>query len=292
MAIDALQLKLKKCGSAIMLDLTVLPEELPACLMEECGNIWDAYNEFCRRLLKGLKGELAAVRFRLLHFAILGERGNVLLSELLKYAASLGYYTVLDVPGLLMAEEAAFCAQTVWGDSAFLPCDGVVISGFPGSDVVKPFLLYCREKKKDLFIIVRSPNKSAGELQDLISGPRTVYMAAADYVNRHGADTVGKYGYSRVGITVSAAAGDSVRILRSKYPKLFMIVDGVEIVGANAKNCSYAFDKMGYGALVSVGRSVTCAWKDANLESTEFEAAAKDAVQKHQNRIGRYVKIL
>ena len=117
-------------------------------------------------------------------------------------------------------------------------------------------------------------------------------MAAADYVNRFGADTVGKYGYSRVGIAASATAGDSVKMLRAKYPQLFIIVDGLDATGANAKNASYAFNNLGHGAIGCVGNSVTCAWSNPEFQGMDFVQAAVASAQRHQRKIDRYISIL
>ena len=117
-------------------------------------------------------------------------------------------------------------------------------------------------------------------------------MAAADYVNRFGGNTIGKNGYSRIGIATSATAGDSVKMLRSKYPQLFMMIDGLEVPGANAKNASYGFNNLGHGAIVCAGSSVTCAWKEEEYKELNPEKYA-DTVEKviriRANRLDRHL---
>ena len=290
MAIDILQNKIKKQGRTLMLDLSIKADEVPPVLLQASAGPVDACRDYSRKLLQGLKTQISAVRFRLLHFALMGEKGISLLSELLKYASSQGYYTLLDIPGLMSEEDAAFSAGRIWGEDGIFPCDGVVVSAYPGSDVIKPFLPYCQEQKKDVFVAVRTPNRSAPDIQNLLAGSRTVHMAAADNVNRYGGTTIGKFGYSRVGILAAATAGDSVKMLRAKYPGLFMIVDGLDCSGANARNCSYGFDRMGHGAIVCLGSSVTSAWKEDSGE--DYLLAAVSSAQKARKRIERYVTVL
>ncbi|MDY4754019.1 MAG: hypothetical protein SO355_01565 [Candidatus Faecousia sp.] len=292
MAIDLLQAKMKKLNNALMVDLSVEPESLPEEVLHAHQDSCDAYEDFCVRLLNGLKGSVAAVRFSLIYFAFYGDRGISLLSNLMKLASSLGYYTLLDAYGISSAASAKHSADSIWGADSRLQCDGILISGYFGSEIIKPFLPYCENKKKDLFVLVRSPNKSSSEIQDLLAGSRTVHMAAADYVNRFGASTVGKYGYSRVGIAASATVGDSVKMLRAKYPQLFIILDGLDATGANAKNASYGFNSLGHGAIGCVGNSVTCAWKNPEFQGMDFVQAAVASAQKHQRKIDRYISIL
>jgi len=78
--------------------------------------------------------------------------------------------------------------------------------------------------------------------------------------------------------------------LRSKYPEMFLLVDGYDYSGANAKNCSFAFDRLGHGAIVCAGSSIIGAWK----EETEADplAAAVSAVERMKKNLTRYVTIL
>lgn len=292
MSIDLLQTKMKKLNNTLMVNLSNEPDMLPPEVLEAHEDICDAYADYCSQLLAGLKGEAAAVRFSLMHFALLGGSGVSILSDLLKRAASLGFYTLLDAYGISSPASARHSAEKIWGEGSKLPCDGLLISSYFGTDIIKPFLPYCESKKKDLFIVVRSTHKSSSELQDLLAGSRTVHMAAADYVNRFGANTVGKYGYSRIGIAASATAGDSVKMLRAKYPQLFMIIDGLDVSGANAKNASYGFNNLGHGAICCVGSSVTCAWKEAEYQGLDFVQAAVAAARKAQKKLGRYISVL
>ncbi len=290
MSIDALHSKMKKRGSALMVDLSVTPDSPPPHFRTAYGDC--ACTEYCKQLLQCLKGKIPAVRFSLLHFSLLGAQGIAHLSELLKLADSLGFYTLLDVYGLTGAEKAQYAADVIWGQGSALACDAILTSGYFGTEIIRPFLPYCEKEKKDLFIVVKTPGKSSSEIQDLLAGSRTVHVAAADYVNRFAAGTVGKYGFSNVCIGVSAAAGDSVRLLRSKYPKLFMLVDGMDCPGANAKNCSLGFNRLGHGAIVGIGPCVTCAWKESGGDGENFAQEAVAAAERAQKKIDRYVTIL
>ena len=285
MSVDTLQEKIRKLKNPTMLELYPAFADLPAPFEGVEG-----FGSYCRELLTALKDTVPAVRFSFGGFALLGAAGCDLLSELLSYAKKLGYYVAVDAPELLSVRSAAVTAQTLLGPDSPFACDGLIISGYPGSDVLKPFLPYCKEGKKDIFVVARTANKSAPELQDLLSGGRLVHMAAADHVNRYGADTAGKFGYTRVGILAAASAASSLKDLRSKYPKLFMILDGADYPNANAKNCANGFDKFGHGAVAVVGSSVTAAWKDA--EGEDYMAAAVAAANRMKKNLCRYVTIL
>lgn len=292
MSVDNLQNKIRKKKLAAMVELNVLPSELPSWLVEESGSTLSAMEQYYEQLLSGLKDLVPSVRFSFASFSLLGQDGIGLLRRLLKRAGDLGYYVALDAPEILSPKTAAAVAAYYLGKDSLYPCDGLIIGGYPGSDVIKPFLPYCVEGKKDLFVVVRTANKSAPELQDLLSGSRLVHGAAADHVNRYGENTVGKFGYTRVGILAAASAADSLRTLRGKYPKLFMILDGLDYSGSSLPKCVPAFDKYGHGGVICVGSSVTCAWQHSQTDGRDFVEQAQKAAERMKKNASRYITIL
>ena len=292
MAIDSLQEKIRKTKNPSLLELSLPVSDLPPHILAEEDSAGKAYARFCRELMEHLKGTVPAVRVSFSAFTLLGHDGLYQLSETLKKAAELGYYVALDAPEILSPAAAKYTAELLFGPDSLYPCDGLVISGYLGSDVIKPFLAYCKEGKKDVFVVTRTANKSAPELQDLLAGSRIVHMAAADHVNRYGADTAGKFGYTRVGLLAAASSAESLRSLRAKYPKLFLLLDGYDYPNANAKNCSFAFDKFGHGAAACGGTGITCAWKDAGSDGSDYLDHAKAAAERMKKNLTRYVTIL
>jgi len=292
MSIDGLQEKIRKTKLPAVLNLAMPMSELPPHIVEGAGTLAAGYGAYCRELLAGLKGTLPGVRVSFSAFALLGPEGLTELTRTLKVAGELGYYVVLDAPEIMSPDAAGQTAQAFLGEKSLYPCDGVVISCYLGSDVIKPFLPYCREGKKELFVAVRTANKSASELQDLLSGSRLVHMAAADQVNRYGADTAGKFGYTRVGLLAAASSAESLRSLRAKYPGLFLLLDGFDYPNSSAPKCVRAFDKFGHGAAVCAGTGITCAWKQAGTDGRDCVEQAAAAVQRMKKNLSRYVSVL
>ena len=210
------------------------------------------------------------------------------MQELLKKASGLGYYVLLDCPEILSAAAAEQYAAILFAKEGPFSFDGIVISAFLGSDTVKPFLNRSKESGKDVFVLLRSANKSASELQDLLTGGRLVHTAAADVISRLGESIITRCGYSTVGAVASATAPDSLRNLREKYKHLFLIVDGYTAPGANAKNCSFAFDRLGHGALVC-NDGIVSAWQAE--ENADYLAATKDAAERMRHNLARYVTV-
>ena len=291
MSIDVLQEKIRKTKNPSILELGMTVQQLPPHILQEEATPACAWARVSRELMEQLKGLVPAVRVRFSACALLGHDGLYHLCQTLEKAKQLGYYVILDAPEIFSPAAAEYTAEAVFGQDSLYPCDGLLISGYLGSDVIKPFLPYCKKEQKDLFVVVRTANKSAPEIQDLLAGSRIVHAAAADHVNRYGTDTVGKSGYARVGVLAAASAAQSLVSLRSKYPKLFMMMDGYDYPNANAKNCAGGFDKFGHGAAACSG-AIAYAWQDAQSDGEDYLEHAKNAAERMKKNLSRYVTVL
>ena len=278
MSVDILQDKIRKTKNPSMLELAMPISDIPPQFSQDAAG----YGTFCREILSGLKGVIPAVRVSFSMFALLGCEGLLELEKTVKLAGELGYYVAMDAPEIASPMMAKQIADSLLGESSCYPCDGLILNAYAGSDILKPFLPYCKKEKKDVFSVVRNANKSAPELQDLLCGGRLVHAAAADHVNRYGVDTAGKTGYTRVGVLAAASSAESLRSIRTKYPKLFLLVDGLDYPNANAKN----------GAVVCGGTSITCAWKQAESDGSDWLAHSKAAAERMKKNLTRYVTVL
>ena len=292
MSIDLFQDKIRKLKNPSVIDFGVTPEHLPQHLLDEEGTMLKAYSRFCRELMLGMKHLVPAVRFSFATFALLSPEGMEELSKLLFEAKEMGYYVVLDGPAVLSPWDADRTASWCFREGSKYPCDGLALNPYIGSDSIKPFLPYCRDANKDLYLIIRTANKSAPEFQDLLTGTRLFHMAAADLLSRYGDPIMGKSGYSRICAMAAASAPDSLRNLRGKYSRTFLLVDGLDYHSGNAKNCSYAFDKLGHGAAVCAGPSVTAAWLEAETDGADYVEQAVLAAERMKKNITRYITVL
>ena len=292
MAIDKLQEKIRKMKNPAMVDFSVELEKLPPHLLSEESNEILAYDRFCRELLEAFKGLVPAVRFSVSFFSLLGPHGLFLMSRMTEYAKKLEYYVVVDAPECFSKENAELAAKNFFSQKCPWQFDALAVSAYAGSDVLKPYVQAAKTANKDLFVVLRTANKSAAELQDLLTGSRLVHMAAADIANRLGEPLVGRSGYSQIAGIGPATVADVLKKLRARYKNLFLLVDGYDYSNANAKNCSYAFDKLGHGAVVCAGAGITVAWHAEQIDSMDYVTCAVQAAERMKKNLTRYVTIL
>lgn len=287
MSIDVLQNKIRKLKIPAAVWLCPTEAVIPPAVLEEAGSLGNAYGRYAMKLLDGLKEYYCAVRVSFDAFALTGADGLISLMQVLEQAKKLGYYVILDWMHMEDPFAAEQSAKAILAEN-FWACDAVVVSPYGGSEGIKPYI--AGAGKKDVFVAVKTGNKSASELQDLQTGGRQVYIAAAELVSRWGEASVERCGYSSVAAVAGAVNAAALKTLRQKFTRMFLLVEGVETSGANIKNCSNAFDRMGHGALVCAGSSILGAWKER--EDGDYLQAAKEASERLKRNLNRYVTVL
>ena len=292
MSMDQLQKQIRKLKNPTCVLFSVDESQIPIHIRETAESLCGAYEVYARALLTGLKETVPAVRFDFTTFAVLGADGLRLLQALLSFATEQGYYVILDAPEANSARSAQVAAQKLMNPNSIWKFDALVLSCYIGSDGVKPYVQSIKEINKALFFTLRTANKSALELQDLMTGSRLVHLAAADMAKRLGEPYIGRSGYSQIGGVCAATSADGLKTLRGKYPAMFLLIDGADYSGANAKNCSVAFDKLGHGAIACVGASVLEAWHLEETDGADYVTQAVQAAERMKKNLLRYITVL
>lgn len=291
MSIDRLQAKIRKLKNPAVVDFTANTAQIPPHILEKETDILNAYARFYTELLTALKDKVPAVRFSFNMFSLL-DGGLKLLSELTLLARDFDFYVLLEAPLALSLQQAEISARQLFSHDFDVYFDGLIVSTYIGSDGIRPYVECLSNYDKMLFAVVRTANKTASELQDLLTGSRHVHHAMADVMNRYAESNKAKCGYSNIAFMLAANAPESVHILRSKHKNVFFLLDGYDSPGANAKICSTAFDSLGHGAAVCAGASVVAVWTNENDNGESYTSLAADAADRIKKNMCRYINIL
>ena len=266
MSIDALQSKIRKMKNPTMVCICPYYDQIPAYLREnaraEFGDTLRAAAEACRAFSCGILDALAdivpAVSVETACFTALGADGTTAMQQVLNYATQKGYSVLLDAMRCDIAPNAELLAQSCFGliqvgDYGYRPyvCDGVLLSSYLGSDAVKPFTRFCAEGR-NVFLLAHSSNKSAREVQDLLSGDRVVYQVMADLAMRWSTDLFGTNGYSEIGLVVGANNVPVLQSIRSHFAAPVVIHSAYRTPQYNAKVGGAAHSQHCYGTAADI----------------------------------------
>ena len=306
MSFDVLQKKIieKKNPTIAGLDARIeyVPEHIRAKYTAQYGETLqaavEAIFEFNCGLIDALCDIVPAVKPQSAYYENLGWRGMEMLERTIQYARSKGLYVVADIKrGDIGATASAYSegwlGRTTVGESQFATFDAdcVTLNGYMGADAINPFLQDCERFDKCVFALVRTSNKSAVDLQDQMCGDQHIYEVMGGLTMQWAGETLGEYGFNRVGAVTGATYPEQIKTLRAQMPHTFFLVPGYGAQGGTAADVQYAFDENGHGAIVNSSRGIMCAWKKTGNNGTDYQEAARNAAIEMRDDICSYITI-
>jgi orotidine-5'-phosphate decarboxylase len=256
-------------GNPSVVGLDPKPSLLPAPLVEQSERVSaderpealaQAYFDFNKAIIDAVKDVVAAVKPQIAMYEALGLAGLRAYVRTTSYAHDAGLYVLGDIKrGDIGSTAQAYAvhldsAPDLWHE------DAVTVNPYLGTDGITPFVDAAAGNDKDIFVLVRTSNPSSSELQSIDAEGTTISDRVGDLVERWGAETRGRYGYSRVGAVVGATHPLEGFRLRKRLPHTFFLVPGFGAQGGSAADVASMFDEQGRGALINSSRGIIGAW--------------------------------
>jgi orotidine-5'-phosphate decarboxylase len=301
MFIDSLISKIieKNNPSVVGLDpkLEYLPEFIKESAFREYGTnlkgAAEAILVFNKKIIDAVYDIVPAVKLQIAYYEMYGIDGMKVFYETLKYAKSKDLFVIADakrndIGSTAEAYSGAFLGRTKITEDLEVPvldCDAVTVNPYLGYDGIKPFIDDCDKYGKGVFVLVKTSNKTSGQLQDMLTyNGKSIYELVAEYVEKWGENLIGDYGYSSVGAVIGATYPNQAKILRKIMKNSYILVPGYGAQGGTARDAAHLFKSDGLGAIVNASRSIMCAymsetWRNFYNDSRFDEASRAEAIR-------------
>lgn len=263
----------------------------------------DAVLEYCRRVIRIVAPIVPAVKLNIAFFERYYADGIDAYFDLIQEADNAGLIVIGDCKRGDIGSTAKMYASAMLAEPDFANLDdltgpdAVTLSPYLGSDSIQPFIDVAREDQKGLFVLVRTSNPSASELQTArLESGQTVAEFVASQVATWASDPalLGVSGYSAVGAVVAPTGKDEIARLRELMPNSIFLVPGYGAQGGTASDVAPCFKSDGNGALVTASRSVIYAYEEMKYiekYASEWdkcvEAACRDFVTEVNGALGK-----
>lgn len=234
------------------------------------AEIIEGFYEFNCAIIDAVKDVVPAVKPQIAMYEAYGPIGFDIYRLTCEYAQKQGLYVLGDIKrGDIGSTAAAYAKHLTGVNSLKDDCNGqpwsedaVTVNPYFGTDGITPFTDAAKQADKDVFALVRTSNPSSKEIQELeLADGDKLYEHVADLVESWGSDSIGKYGYSRLGAVVGATHPEQGKELRERMPHTFFLVPGYGAQGGTATDAAQMFDKNGRGAIVNSSRGIIGSWK-------------------------------
>jgi orotidine-5'-phosphate decarboxylase len=239
-----------------------------------CQLVLEATAEFC-----------VAAKLQVACFERLGAPGWAALTTVTRVARDHGLLVIADAKRGDIDVTAAAYAQaffggpsTPFGDLPGLGVDALTVNPLLGRDSLTPFIEAARARGGGLFVLVRTSNPGAADIQEqtLTSGG-TVTDALAAIVADLGRQGAGEAGLSDIGAVVGATAPQRLAALREAMPQAIFLLPGVGAQGGRIEELSSAYAIGPAGGLITVSRGIVDAHRS---EGGQPAAAARRAAER------------
>ncbi len=246
-----------------------------------------AVADHCRRVLDAVAPACVAVKLQSASFERLGADGVRALHEVAGHARTLDLLVVLDakrgdidVSAASYAQAAFGGVDTPWGPVPGVGADAVTVAPYMGGDSIRPFVTAGRRTGGGLFVLVRTSNPGAADLQEhvLVEGD-PVWARVARAVAALGDDASPEGPVADVGAVVGATAPDRIGRLRELMPRAPFLLPGVGAQGGRVEDLAAAFAPGPGAALVTASRSVVHAAGDGHEDPGPDARRAAEALR-------------
>jgi orotidine-5'-phosphate decarboxylase len=241
-------------GTLLCVGLDPEPERLPEPL--RALPVEDAIVAFNRAIVEATHDLVCAYKPNAAFYEARGLAGQRALLRTIAHIhdAAPGVPVLLDAKRGDMANTSRFYARAIFDQCQ---ADGVTLQPYQGAEALAHFL---ERAERGCFILCRTSNPGAAELQDLRVDGEPLYLVVARCVaeqwNAHG----------NCGLVVGATWPDELRAIREVAPSLPILLPGIGAQGGDLEASVRAgADADGAGLLVSASRSVLYASSGADF---------------------------
>ncbi len=285
-------------------DVEFTPQYIHDKALDKYGYAFEAvgyaFFEFNKPIIDAVCGILPAVKIQIAHYEAYGAPGIEAFGKTIKYAKKKGMIVIEDGKRNDIGNTAKKYADGHLGKVKLLSrkgeerkevpsydLDALTVNGYLGSDCVLEFAKSCREYGKGIFVLDKTSNPSAGEIQDLvIESQIKLSEEMAHYINIWGEGTEGEEGYGSIGAVVGATYPDpDAKVLRKIMTNNIFLVPGLgKSQGGDIKDSHNFINADGRGAIFNMSRDLIAAFKKPEYmekygEEKFYKATREEAIK-------------
>lgn len=259
MIIDELYETVNKKGN-VCVGLDTALSYIPESIRESHENVEDCIFEFNRTIIDSTLDAAACYKVQIAYYEALGIEGLRAYSKTLKYIKDKKALSIADIKRGDIAKTAEMYAKAHFEGE--FESDFVTLNPYMGFDTIEPYLPYVKNNNKGLFILIRTSNKGARDLQYISTRKNTkLYNIVGKKVSSLGEKYMGNCGYSSLGGVMGCTHQEEGIKLRKKLKNVFFLIPGYGAQGGTAEDIS-AYLKRGNGGVVNSSRGILLAYKN------------------------------
>lgn len=259
--------------------LDYIPEEMK----EKYQDIDEVIFQFNKRIIDVTMDIVAIYKLQIAYYEAYGIKGLLAYIKTIEYLKKNNILSIGDIKrGDIAATAQMYGKAHLEGQ---FEVDFITINPYMGYDSITPYLKYLDTGKKGIFVLLRTSNPGARDIEYLEADGKKIYYHVGDKLEEMGADYIGKSGYSSLGAVVGGTHTDEGIEIRKRYKNMFFLIPGYGAQGGKG-NDAKLYLRNGNGGIVNSSRGIITAYKKHSDGYEKFDYYTREAVLSMREDIG------
>lgn len=255
MIIDKLYKSVEEKG-IVCVGLDTSLDYIPEDIKIKYQDIEDIMFEFNKNIIDCTKDITAIYKLQIAFYEAYGIKGLIAYKKTMEYLRNNELLSIGDVKrGDISSTAKMYARAHLEGD---FEADFITLNPYMGFDSITPYLDYLESGKKGLFVLLRTSNPGAKDIEYLEADNKKIYYHVGDKLEEMGSKFIGSCGYSSLGAVVGGTHVDEAIEIRDRYKNMFFLIPGYGAQGGKGDGAAL-YLKDGNGGVVNSSRGIITA---------------------------------
>ena len=207
---------------------------IPNYIKEKHEKISDIIFEYNKTIIDATSDIVAIYKPQIAYYEANGLEGLIAYQRTLRYIKEKGLLSIGDVKRGDIASTAKEYAKAHFKGE--FEADFITLNPYMGMDSITPYLDYLKTGEKGVFVLLRTSNEGAKDIECLDYNGEALYFKVGDELKKFADELTSECGYSPLGFVVGATHSEEAKKIRERYKNIFFLLPGYGAQGAKAED--------------------------------------------------------
>ncbi|WP_455060896.1 orotidine-5'-phosphate decarboxylase [Parvimonas micra] len=248
---------------------------IPNYIKEKHEKISDIIFEYNKTIIDATSDIVAIYKPQIAYYEANGLEGLIAYQRTLRYLKEKGLLSIGDVKRGDIASTAKEYAKAHFKGE--FEADFITLNPYMGMDSITPYLDYLKTGEKGVFVLLRTSNEGAKDIECLDYNGEALYFKVGDELKKFADELTSECGYSPLGFVVGATHSEEAKKIRERYKNIFFLLPGYGAQGAKAEDIRTYLNDFN-GGVVNSSRGIIKYYQKFEDGEEKFAHYTREAV--------------
>lgn len=274
MIVDRLYEAVKEKGF-VCIGLDSHLDYIPNYIKQKHEKISDVIFEYNKTIIDATSDIVAIYKPQIAYYEANGLEGLIAYQRTLRYLKEKGLLSIGDVKRGDIASTAKEYAKAHFKGE--FEADFITLNPYMGMDSITPYLDYLKTGEKGVFVLLRTSNEGAKDIECLDYNGEALYFKVGDELKKFADELTSECGYSPLGFVVGATHSEEAKKIRERYKNIFFLLPGYGAQGAKAEDIRTYLNDFN-GGVVNSSRGIIKYYQKFEDGEEKFAHYTREAV--------------